>query len=304
MKTKLLVLLIIIVIPVVLFLFYLGSNKGLSHKSPSQIISLYFKSEMKGDTETLRKIIYFPSGTSEEEKTAKVTAASNSGGKGASPLGFATIKPVYEKIIDNNTAEVGLVIVKGIGGIGKRIPYAEIIMRKDEGIWKCSDTKDVFTEEELIAKIRKNPQEAWPYYYLGEKYRAENPVRANKYYKKYYELEPKGFWVDNAFLENIKEIENIKEEEQRALLELSRIPENSSSRAGVYKYLCQLFTESGDYKKAQMYMEKAEVALKVSSQRNTIIEERVRKTKERLLQQMNGQSSDILTEVEGNASRK
>jgi hypothetical protein len=304
MKTKLLVLLIIIVIPVVLFLFYLGSNKGLSHKSPSQIISLYFKSEMKGDTETLRKIIYFPPGTSEEEKTAKVTAVSNSGGKDASPLGFATIKPAYEKIIDNNTAEVGLVIAKGIGGIGKRIPCAEIIMRKDEGVWKYRDDKYVFTEEQLIAAIRKNPREAWPYYYLGRLYQPENPARANRYFLKYYELEPKGFWVDSTFLENIKEIGNIKEEEQRVLAGLLRIPENSPDRALDYNLLCQLFTESGDYKKAQMYMEKAEDALKVASQRDSNIEERIRKTKERIIRQMNGQSSDILTEVEENASRK
>lgn len=304
MKTKFFLWSTMLSIPVLVFLYFSGGNKSLSQMSPREIMSLYFKAEEKGDVETLRKIIYFSPGTSEEEKTAKVKAASNSGGAGASPLGLATIKPAYEKVLDNNSAEVGLVIVKGIGGIGKHIPYAEIMMRKEGGVWKCGDAKYVLTEEQLIAAIRKNPKVAWPYYYLGRIYQPENPARAKRYYRKYYELEPKGFWVDNVFLEDIKQSDNTKKEEQEALAELPRIPENAPRRADLYNYLCQLFTESGDYKKAQMYLEKAEEIQKHKSGQDPYTQENIRKTKERLIQQMNGQSSDILTEVEENTSKK
>jgi len=52
---------------------------------------------------------------------------------------------------------------------------------------------------------------------------------------------------------------------------------NFSAELTLYKYLGQLFTEYGDYKKAEMYLEKAEHAFKIAPGRAPSAEERLEK---------------------------
>ena len=213
-------------------------------------------------------------------------------------LFFMKTKIEYEKIINDNTAEVGLVLKMGLLGIGKRIPFQQLILKKEDGTWKYSHSKYELTEEQLIETVTKNPYDASALYHLGRMYQPKNPARANKYYKKYYELEPKGFWISKELLDQIVSDEDIEKEEQEGLNELHNIPERSPDRAQVFWTLGQLFAEYGDYEKAKMYFDKAQVVIDSLPHSYPLYEkdfDGVIRNFELLLQ---GKSSDILTELE------
>jgi tetratricopeptide (TPR) repeat protein len=297
MKIKWIIILIFVLVVFSFFFTSLFKPINLERMSPKEIMSLYLKSRNKGDMETLRKIIYFPPGMSEEEKTAKVRLATTGfDEKTAMSMAMAGIKAECEKIINDDTAQVGLVVITGVGGIGKRTPFIEIVMKKDEGIWKYDYDKYSFTEKQLIEAIRKNPKDASAYYYLGRLYQPQNPARANRYYKKYYELEPEGFWVNESLLRNLKSYDDIQKEEEDASAKLYHIPEKSPNRATLYTTLGQLFMEHGDYQKAQMYLEESESVLKYDHDQLEI--EALEKAKKELELRKSGQYHDILDEIE------
>ena len=296
MKAKYVIVTILIVVVGLYFLVGKLKMKNLDKISPEGVMSLYLKARDNGNVEILRNIIYFPPEASEEEKVRLAKAAvAESGEKSMMKLFFARIKTEYGRVIDDETAEVGLVI---IAGINKKTPFQQITMTKDEGIWKYHYDRFKFTESDLTEQIRSDPLVAWPYYYLGRLYQPENPVRANQYYKKYYELEPGGFWADSRFINNLKNYEDIDEKEREALAKLPRIPKNAPDRSTLYRYLGQLFTEHGDYKKAEMYLEKAEHALKIAPGRAPLAEERLEKAKKVLESRMDNLKFDILMELE------
>ena len=175
MKIRNIILSVIVLLIFLTFLVKTFKQTDLRKMSPKQVMALYLKARNDGDFETLRKIIFFPPETSEEEKTYRAQAAtSGPDEKGVAAIALARIKAEYGTIIDEETVEVGLVIITGIS---RRTPFQQIIMKKDERIWKYEYDKFVFTEEQLIETIRETPDEAWPYYYLGRLYQPENPVR-------------------------------------------------------------------------------------------------------------------------------
>ncbi len=295
MKIKGIIILCLIV--AVFLIFYLNpfKVKDIKQMSPKEIMALYLKSREKGDIEMLKKIIYFSPEISEDEKNSKVRLAiTGADEKTAMSMTMAGIKAECEKIIDVDTAEVGLVITTGIVGVGRR-PFIEIVMKKDQGVWKYNYDKYSLTEKQWIDKIRQNPKDASAYYYLGRLYQHENPARANRYYKKYYEIEPEGFWVNAHFKNNLKEYDDIEEEERKMLADVESLPPKSPNRATDYTYLGQLFTEHGDYQKAQVYFGKSEDILKFN--RVPLEVEALEKAKKELELRMSGQSYDILDEI-------
>ena len=201
----------------------------------------------------------------------------------------------YEKFLDNDLAEVG-VECWSIKNLLKQYPVEQVILKNDDGIWKYYYSMYDLTWEQLIEAIRKNPNDASLYYYLGVVTQSENPAKAHRYYKKYYELDSEGFWVTNSFLTKLKEFEDIVGFENKMLRELSNIPPNSPDRATVYRTLGQLYMENLDYGKAGDYFDKAKTILEID--KDSLGIERLEKSKEELQLRMGGKYVDLLDELE------
>jgi hypothetical protein len=279
-----------------------SKKKDLQLLSPRQIAELYIKPENQSDIKLRRQIIYFPPGTSEAEIRKRVESAvpSRDTKEDERMLRAAGLRMTteYEKILTEDTAEVGVVAKIGVGLSFKRKPADQLIMKKDNGIWKVDYYRGSLTKEQLISAIRENPKAAWAYYNLGVETLADNPYKAYKYFNKYYELEPKGFWVDSLLLDSVEFHRNPQKMEQILLENIQKTPENSDGQAVDYVRLGRLFTEHEDLKKAQMYLDKAAAILKENSCRNTYIIQELEDAQEELKLRKEGKYHDILDEIE------
>lgn len=286
-----------IVVLLVFLVIMVGKKQKSLHKlSPKQALDLYYKAKYKGNVELIKKLIYFPPGTTEEQKLAE--AKSNSVGPNAGlliRLVASRMKAKYGKIIDENTAEVGVVFRAGFLGFGQENPSHKVILKKDDNIWKYFGGKYNLPGEQLFEKLKDNPEDADLYYYYGFHIMSENPAKANRFFKKYYELEPDGFWVTPHFVKKLEEHEYF-ESELLTLLDVENIPQNSPGRAVTYRKIGQFFVEKKDYKKAKFYYDKATEILKIS--RSPLSEERLTKAKQELRLRIEGKYYDILDENE------
>ncbi|MHC4757799.1 MAG: tetratricopeptide repeat protein, partial [Planctomycetota bacterium] len=276
-----------------------GCDKGkkLDKLSPKEVVELYYQAKDDGDIEILQQITYFSSDVPEAQKRTKITT-SGADEKTVKRMVGAKIKAEYEKMLDDDTAEVGVVIFMGIPGWKKRVPFQQVILKREDNIWKFSNSKYEFTEDQLIEKIRENPYNASAIYHLGRKYQSENQAKANRYYRKYRELEPKGFWISKELKNQLERYENVERRENELLGRLQYIPEKSPDRASVYWTLGQLFIEHGEYEKAKTYFAKAEEILKWESNPNSIYIQRFNNAKKALELAVKGESFDILKELE------
>jgi tetratricopeptide (TPR) repeat protein len=288
-----------IVVLLILLVMMVGNKQNNLHSlSPKQALNLYYKAKYKGNVELIKKLIYFPPGTTEEQKLAE--AKSSSIGPNAGPLiklVASRRKAKYGKIIDENTAEVGVVSRAGFLGFGQENPVAKVILKKDDNIWKYFDSKYNLPGEQLFEKLKDNPEDADLYYYYGFRIMSENPAKANRFFKKYYELEPDGFWVTPHFVKELEEHEYF-ENEMLTSLDVEKVPQNSPGRAVTYRKIGQFFVEKKDYKKAKLYYDKATEILKIS--RSPLSEERLTKAKQELELRLEGKYVDLLTELEQN----
>jgi len=279
-----------------------SKKKNLESLSPRQVAELYVDLDNSYDTELRRQIIYFPPGTSEAEikKRLGPSSPSRDAKGGALLVRIAGLKMTteYEKILTEDTAEVGVVAKIGFGPLSKRKPADQLIMKKDNGIWKVHYYRGSLTKEQFIDTIREDPQAAWAYYHLGMETLSDNAYKANKYFNKYYELEPKGFWVDEQLLENVKFHRNPQKMEQILFENIERAPKNSDGQAVDYIRLGQLFTEHENFKKAQMYLDRAKNILKINSCRDVYIIKKLEKAWQELELKESGKYTDILTELE------
>jgi tetratricopeptide (TPR) repeat protein len=267
-------------------------QKNLHKLSPKQALSLYYKAQNKGDVELIKKLIYFPPGTTEEQKLAE--AKSNSIGPNANPLiklAASGIKVKYGKIIDENIAEVGVVACVSFFGFGHEEPLEKVILKKDDNIWKYFDGKYNLPPEQLFEKLKDNPEDADLYYYYGFRIMSENPAKANRFFKKYYELEPNGFWVTDHFVKKLQKYESIDSFE-RMMLNCDSPPGNKS---GVYTKIGLAFAECMNYEKAAQYYQRADDVIKKYP--NPLSKERLEKAKKELKLRMDGEYYDILTEL-------
>lgn len=282
-------------------------TKNLEEMSPKEVVNAYYKARDDGNVELLQQIIYFSAGTTEGQKQKRIDSCNLTRSPEAkaifSVMGMKNFAK-YEKIIDEDSAEVGVCFKGGIlqsllagkpSHIWKSYPADQIILKKDQGLWKYHHNKDNFTNtSELVEAIKKSPEDASLYYYYGIHTMSVNPYRAYKYFKKYYELEPDGFWVTEDFLERLKDFEDINSFE-KMMLNCDAPPGNKS---GVYTKIGLGFAECKDYEKANQYYKKAEeVLLKYPG---PLAEERLEKAKAELQLRKAGKYHDILTELEQN----
>lgn len=296
----------LIVLAVLAFNFLQDKAKDLSSRSPSEIVEMYCKARIDGDVELLEKIIYFPLGTSETDKHSKLQSII------ACPDEKAVLRMVgarrsakYEKFLDEDTAEVG-VVCWSIANVLKRYPVDQIMLKKENGIWKYRYSMHEITQEQLIEAIKKNPKDASAYYLFGVSVEPENPPKAHRYFLKYYELDPNGFWVCDNFMQRLKEFKKefnetgIYEEEMLAMI--NNLPDNRiASKAVFYRKLGQLFLELKDYQKAEVYLEKSQDMFKIDPDRASIGE--LQKTQEELELRKSGKYVDLLDELESGQNK-
>lgn len=292
---------VVLIFSIFLFFGIIGckKNKSIDKLSPKEVVDLYYKAKDKGNKDLLRQIIYFPPNISESQRKERL-ALTGAGEKGMMRAVVAKIKAECEKIIDDQTAEVGVVIKAGVSGFKKRIPFQQVILKKDNGIWKFSHSKHDLTEDQLIAAITKNPYDASAIFHLGRRYQPENPARASSYYRKYHELEPNGFWISEELVDQLKRFKSIEEQEREVSADLEYLPADACSRSTGYRKLGQLYIEHGDFAKARMYLDKSADALENSTDPNSPIHrtrlESAQKAFELAVKK--GVGSDILKELE------
>ncbi|MCH9022968.1 MAG: hypothetical protein IID32_09410 [Planctomycetes bacterium] len=269
---------IISVLVILILVFVIGKmfiKPNLQNMSPKRMFNLYEKSRNRGDTELLKRIIYFPQGTTEQQKQEKVDSMV------AVPdetilLGILGIseKAKYEKLLDENTAEVGTVGVSKFR-IGKQSPLQQIIFKKDEGIWKYHYSMWELSKEQLVERLRAHPENTSLYYILGMAIQPDNIAKAHRYLLRYYELEPDGFWADDDFRRRViefkKEFEQTEIYEKEILATIHSIHKDDvESKALVYRRLGKLFMELEDYEKANMYFDTSSKLLALSPRRSEV----------------------------------
>jgi hypothetical protein len=237
-------------------------------KSPKSIVKRFYKARNSGNTELLKKIIYFPPETTEEQKQAKVESmlAGSEEKLILRSMGLRlTVK--YQKYIDDDTAEVGT-MGSSIFLPWKRYPVEQIILKKQDGIWKYYSNMANLPKGVLIKNLKNNPQNADLYFHLGRAYLDENLAKSHRLYLRYYELAPEGFWIDEDFLRRLKEYSKEFDDpmayEKKLLDEIENIPiSGAATKAVRFKRLGQFSMELKDYQKAKLYLEKSEAMFKL-----------------------------------------
>jgi tetratricopeptide (TPR) repeat protein len=291
----------IFVIVILLSIIKYVMPKNLNSLSPKQALNLYYKAKYKGNVELIKKLIYFPPGTSEAEIKEKIGPSPlSTDAKGARHIMKMTQTRAaveYEKILSEDTAEVGIVAKIGIGPLSKRTSVDQIILKRDSGIWKIHYSRGELTKEQIENVIRESPKTAWAYYYFGTKTQAENPYKACRYYQKCYELEPKGFWADLC-LAIIGVYEDTQEMERIILGNIQNTPRNSDGRAVDYIRLSQLCVANNNIEKARKYLNKSEEILKANSCRDKFIIDKYKNVRQELEAVESGEYTDVLMELE------
>jgi hypothetical protein len=269
--------------------------------SPKEIVELYHKARNSGDTKLLKQIIYFEPGTIEEQKQTKVKSVLACLDEKLMVRSVGLRRKVkYQKYIDDNTAEVGTV-GSSIFLPWKQYPGNQIILKKQDGIWKYSHIMAELPKDVLIENLKKHPLDFDLYFHLGRVYLDENPAKAHRYFIKYYELAPKGFWVDEDFLAQLKEYKkefNDPETYEKQMLNKinSLTGSNTVSKAVYYRKLGQLFMELHEYQKAESYFRVSDALFKIVPSPACMRD--LQKSKEELQLRLEGQYHDILDEIE------
>ena len=268
-------------------IFMLAGCKKSSHEtcpldscSPRQIAGLYIDAYNNNDSDLLKKIIYRPSDVFDEEIERKISPSADKHFKGTEKLlesAGVKVDTEYEKILSEDTAEVGIIMKVGVGPLSKRIPVDQFIMKKQDGLWKFNYAVSMLSKKELEKRIKISPETAWVYYNLGMLLQSDNPYEACKYFQRYYELEPEGFWVQDELLNKLQILENPSKEESVLLKELNAYPEKAGGRVIVYVRLIQLFTATENFDKAKKYLQEAEALIK---EKNSINPDLIKKLNE------------------------
>ena len=136
------------------------------------------------------------------------------------------------------------------------------VLKREDGIWKIHNNK--WIPGQMFEELKKNPTDASLYYlYTNDIINEHFPVYRFK--KKYYELDPEGFWVTKSFLEKLKtdknNYETNYEKYERELLSQMKTY-GAARRAREYINLARISMYRQDNNKAEKYLDEAESALR------------------------------------------
>jgi len=122
----------------------------------------------------------------------------------------------------------------------------------------------------MLEELKKNPTDLSLYYHCAQDMtNNQNRLLAYRFRKKYYELDPDGFWITVFFLERLRIDEenyetNYKNHERQLLTEIEEYSGSwkSSRNAKKYIILARIFMFHQDYQKAEHYLNQSENALR------------------------------------------
>ncbi|MBN1621534.1 MAG: hypothetical protein JW871_02970 [Endomicrobiales bacterium] len=301
-------LVLLICIMILLLTYGCNKKKNINEMSPMQIVDFYITASDKGNYDLLRQIVYLPSDATEEQINKKIgyNPSPTSAEKYSVEAGKAVLNLVggmnqitdYEKILSETTAEVGIVLKIG----GRKAAGDQIVLRRDNGVWKIDYSRSELSIEQLIEVLEQNPDTAWAWYYLGMHTQSDSFYKAHRYYKKYYELEPNGFFVSEDFLETLEKWGNFETQEIELLKMVQNNPPDGDGKISDYIRLCQLCMVHEKYKKAEEYLEEANQIIKRKMKLNPLVKEDFIKAEEELQLRKEGKYHDILDEIEKSLS--
>lgn len=221
------------------------THNNIVEMSPREIIDLYLKIRTEGRHDELPQILCHPN------DEAKINNLMASDAEKTLYSFLAKRKTAYEKIIDANTAEVGIVLSIA----GKIIPLQQMILKKAGGIWKLRESKFNNTSKEQLHEMLKiTPVDPDIYYYLGKLYSTDRYVLAAQYYEKYLELSDNMFW-DGPDMQGVikqgKEIDSFIEQYKPFVDANPFLPRNDTLCAK----LALAYMDKGDLVNAKKYLD-------------------------------------------------
>ena len=234
--------------------------------SPKNIANLYDKAVFWNDCDLLEKIIH------PENSVFTINRNPPQWQKGeeyaARFFGIivgAKREVSYQKIIDSSTAEVGFVHYSIYWPFAKH-PSGQDILKKYDGIWKIFGFK--WVSGKMLEELKKNPTDLSLYYHCAQDMaNNQNRLLAYRFRKKYYELDPQGFWITEHFIKRLKVDEenyeiNYKNYERQMLTEIEEYSGTwkSSHKAKKCITLARIFMFHQNYQKAEHYLNQAENA--------------------------------------------
>jgi hypothetical protein len=241
-------------------------RKGhLEKLSPIKMIRLSQKASSKKDVAVLEKIIHPDSDITIKDVTRKLTEPERNAGfveKAVCIIFGIRIKADYQKILGANTAEVGSYMYSIYWPFAKK-PIGMMALVKDDGIWKVHGDK--WDWGKMLEQLKQNPSDASSYYLYSQEVINEWFL-AYRFKKKYYELDPDGFWVTDNFIEKLKADEekyeiNYKEYERELLVQMKTYSPDGSARDYINLARIFMFHNNNNNSKAEEYLIKAENVL-------------------------------------------
>ncbi|GAF89965.1 unnamed protein product [marine sediment metagenome] len=222
-------------------------------------MNLYIKASFKQDYDLIEKIIHPDSDYSINRNLAQWQKNEMIGAKMfAIILGLKGMAK-YQKIIDTNTAEVGDVMYSIYWPFAKR-PVGITILKKDGDVWKVLRNK--WVGGKMLEQLSQNPSDTPSYYLCScDMANKQNQLLAYRFRKKYYELDPDGFWITKSFIEKLKANEekyetNYEEYERELLAQINTY--HAAWRAREYIDLARIFMFHQNNGKAERYLNEAE----------------------------------------------
>lgn len=253
---------------VILFYFvckeviYSYRKSNLDKLSPMTIVNVYEKAWFRNDYELLDRIIHPDSDIKTDKGLPQWQKNEGLAVKVFSVAFGIKDKSTYHKFLDENTAEVG-VVSYSIYKVFPKLPIKQLILKNDDGIWKIMGNKNSFDANQMLEQLKENPADASLYYLYSNNIINEHFL-TYRFRKRYYELEPDGFWVTNSFIEKLKADEenyeiNYEEYERNLLAHINTY--GSGRKAREYINLARIFMFHQNNRKAKIYLIEAEYAL-------------------------------------------
>ena len=246
---------------------YRYQKNHLEKLSPKQIVNLCLKAQWKEDHELLRKITHSTNEYTGERKKTQLEKDGEVVQRALTILFAIKIEAAHQRAVKPNYVEVGTVDYSRYWPFSKTHHSGMELLAKEDGIWKLHSSKWKYGE--MIDHLKQNPNDLSSYYLCSQDMaNDQNFLMEYRFKKKYYELDPKGFWITKDFLEKLKIDEdkyeiNYENYEKQLLAEMATYSKHwKSAKARNYITLARIFMFHHDYQKAEHYLNDAENVLK------------------------------------------
>ena len=281
---------------------YRYQKNHLEKLSPRQIVNLSFKAAWKEDHELLKKISHSSNPYTGEKEKSQVVKNAEGVQRALTILLAIKFKAQHQRAIEPDSVEVGYVHYSRYWPFAKVYSGMQVLVQEDD-IWKLHSDK--WKWGEMLEYLKRNPTDLSSYYLCSsDMANNQNFLLEYRFKKKYYELDPKGFWVTKSFLEELKMEEenyetNYKNYTRRLLLKTVGYPENwKADKARNYITLARIFMFHQDYQKAEKCLNEAENVLKQEKSEREYMKEHFEQVWNELQLRKEGKYIDPLDELD------